>query len=223
MLNSFEEYHFEIKKIWKEPNLPNLIIPFCTPMKLRPKFLVIGLNHSDFSPKNRAESNRIAMEFSAAMPKENTYISHQHPFAEGLRKIITKVHNEHKDFDYKPTKEWVGTNKIALQSDSESLKKIIMKHERYKDCEEKMNELLISLIKFMKPKNVLLAGIDATYIFPFYKDRKLKDMEYRKFELDDDSNETTNLIPLHHFSLSTHYELEANRLKKAIGNGYCDC
>ena len=221
MLNDFVDYHFEIKKIWKELNLPNLIIPFCTPMKPRPKFLVIGLNHSDFAPNNTAESNRIAMEFSTAIPKENTYVRHRHKFAQGLRNIIKKVQMDFKDFDYKPTDEWVGTNKIAIQTDSSGAK-CIVNQEGYKRCQKKMNEVLISLIKFMKPKNVLLSGKDAAHIFPFYKDKKLGDMDYQKYHLDDEGNETTNLIPLHHFSWTTHYKRAADGIKEAIRNGYCN-
>ena len=74
----------------------------------------------------------------------------------------------------------------------------------------------------MKPKNVLLSGKDAAHIFPFYKDKKLGDMDYQKYHLDDEGNETTNLIPLHHFSWTTHYKRAADGIKEAIRNGYCN-
>ena len=54
----FTKYFEDIKKIWSKLNNPNRIIPFCTPLIMRPDFLIIGTNHSDnFDPYNENKNN----------------------------------------------------------------------------------------------------------------------------------------------------------------------
>ena len=94
---TFEEYFYEIKNIWSQLNTKNRIIPFCTPMKFRPKFFIIGLNHSVFSNDDK-EANLIANDFSNSIPKLNTYTNHNHKFAKGggvnyLSKILLLLKN----------------------------------------------------------------------------------------------------------------------------------
>ena len=220
-MKTFEDYFSQIKNIWSVLNLPNRIIPFCTPMKLKPKFLIIGLNHSDFAPDNRNLSNQIANEFSTDIPKVNTFVKHRHLFAQGLKKVIQNVQMEFKDFDANPTNEWLGTNRIAIQTDGKGAEYII-NHEGYEECQAKMDKLLISLVKFMKPKNVLLVGKDASCIFSYNKKLKIDEMKYLKFNLDDKTNETSNIIPIHHFSRGVFHAPAAKRIKEAIKNGFCD-
>ena len=79
----FKNYFDQIKLIWEKLGVPNKIIPFCTPLKKNPKFLVIGINHADFSTqRNIAED--IAFRFSKNLPDINTFVSHKHKFANGL-------------------------------------------------------------------------------------------------------------------------------------------
>ena len=62
---NFDEYFNQIKLIWKKLDNPNRIIPFCTPVILNPKFLIIGTDHSDnFPPNDDDENIRIADFFS---------------------------------------------------------------------------------------------------------------------------------------------------------------
>ena len=217
---TFEDYFNEIINIWSQLNLNNRIIPFCTPMKLNAKFFVIGLNHSTFS-NNCNEANKIANDFSKSIPKINTYVNHNHKFAKGLRQVLVRVHNEFKDFDSFPDEQWLGTNRIAIQTDSKGAEPII-NHKHYDRCQQKMDALLKSLIYFSKPKNVLLVGKDAAEIFGYNKKLSLNEMKFSKFQVCAERKKTVNIIPIHHFSRGSFYQPAADRIIKAIKAGFCD-
>lgn len=217
---TFEQYFYEIKNIWSQLNTKNRIIPFCTPMKFRPKFFIIGLNHSVFSNDDK-EANLIANNFSNSIPKLNTYTNHNHKFAKGLRAVIRRVHEEVDDFDTGPNDDWLGTNRIAIQTDAKGASPIIV-HKDYKIYQQKMDNLLRSLIIFMKPRNVLLVGKDASEIFGYNKNSSLNLMKFSKFQVCSDTNKTTNIIPIHHFSRGSFYQPAADRIIKAIKEGFCD-
>ena len=219
--NTFEEYFDEIRRIWKKLDSPNRIIPFCTPMKLNPKFLVIGINHSDFCPDDSAKSNRIAEDFSKGIPIENTFIKHDHTFAKGLRAVIKRVHNEFNDFDELPSDEWVGTNRIAIQTGSEGAGEI-MALTNYSDCQKDMDKTLKSLISYMKPKNIILAGNDACDNFFYPEGKTMADKKFKKVIVDKETRETTNIIPVWHFSYTSFYAKTEKRLKEAITSNFCD-
>ena len=221
-----QKYFDEIKNIWEELELENRIIPFCTPLKLNPKFLVIGLNHSAFS-RNVEEANQIAKEFSENIPKVNTYVEHHHSFAKGLRAVIEKVHNKFNDLDKKPSDEWVGTNRIAIQTGSEGAD-YVMNQDKYQQCQKKMDKVLLSLISYIKPRNIILAGNDACDGFyypsskePGSKKQPMQKKELKKVILDKDTQETTNIIPLWHFSRNYFNAKNTERLEDAIKEGFC--
>ena len=100
-LNTFEDYFNKIKSIWEPLGMQNRIIPFCTPLKMNPNFLVIGLNHSDFD-SNPSKASEIADAYSTKIPSVNTYIEHNHKFAKGLRAVIGGVNEQINTFDAKP-------------------------------------------------------------------------------------------------------------------------
>ena len=220
-LNSFQDYFDEIKNIWEKLESPNRIIPFCTPMKLNPKFLVIGINHSDFCPQNSEKSKRIANDFSKGIPKENTYKEHNHSFARGLRAVIERVHNEYNDFDCEPSNEWIGTNRIAIQTDSEG-SGVITSHKKYKECQSDMDKILKSLISYTKPKNIILAGNAACDNFYYSKGQTMANKKVKKVLVDKETRETTNVIPVWHFSWTWTYSKTETRIKAAIKNNLCD-
>ena len=224
----FEQYFDEIKLIWEKLNNPNRIIPFCTPLIMNPKFLVIGTNHSNnFDRKSETENNKIADLFSNRIPTEvHTFLDHQHPFAEGLKGVVGEIQREYKNF--KITREWIGTNRCAIQTDSGGLGEI-PEHEEYQNCEKKMDALLKDFICFSKPENVILTGMHACRLF--YTDKRLQDMTCKKMPLSKDTKETFNLIPIWHLSelwrqnkndSESFREKTIKRLKQAIEEGFCE-
>ena len=231
-VGSFEEYFEEIKKIWKNLDSPNRIIPFCTPMKLNPKFLVIGINHSDFCPNDAAESKRIAEDFSKGIPLENTFIEHNHTFAKGLREVIKEVHNIFNDFDEKPTDEWLGTNRIGIQTDGKGAGSIEAL-DNYSKCQKDMDKVLKSLISYMKPKNIILAGNPTceNFFYPEGSRLTMANRKPKKILIDKDTKATTNIIPVWHLSHNwrtspgdseSYGEKTVKRIKQAIEDGLCE-
>ncbi len=227
--NTFDEYFNEIKKIWSKLENPNRIIPFCTPLKQKPKFLIIGNNHSNnFDPRNKEENNRIANSFSNAIStQDHTFLDHNHPFAKGLRGLVSDISTTYKNF--KITREWIGTNRCAIQTNSGGLGDEIKKHDKYIECQKEMDSLLKDFIKFCKPKNIILTGKSACELY--YSTKNLKDMECKKILLGKDTDETTNLIPIWHLSELWRQDRHDNesfkqktitRIKNAIEDGYCD-
>ena len=220
-LNSFQEYFDKIKKIWGKLESPNRIIPFCTPMKLNPKFFVIGINHSDFS-EDTDEAESIADEFSKGIPKVNTFIEHNHSFAIGLRTVIKRVHNKYNDFDSVPNHEWVGTNRIAIQTGSEG-SGAVTSLEKYQECQSDMDKLLKSLIAYMNPKNIILSGNEACDNFYYQEGQAMAKRKVKKVLIDKETKETTNIIPVWHFSWWKAYSQKTvDRMENAIINNLCD-
>ena len=220
-LNTFEDYFNKIKSIWEPLGMQNRIIPFCTPLKMNPNFLVIGLNHSDFD-SNPSKASEIADAYSTKMPSVNTYIEHNHKFAKGLRAVIGRVNEQINTFDAKPNENWVGTNRIAIQTGPEGADAVMRIYE-YEECQKEMDRTLKSLIAFMKPKNILLVGNETCD--GFYYPPKKENMENKKIKkvlINKDTRELANVIPLWHFSRGTFYEPCSLRIIEAIQNDLCD-
>ncbi len=218
---TFKNYFEDIKKIWSKLNNPNRIIPFCTPLIMRPDFLIIGTNHSNNFDKNQSKNEEIADSFATEIAKENTFLTHNHPFAEGLKDVVNLVQNDFKDF--KISSKWVGTNRCAIQTDSGGLGDI-PKNINYAECEKKMDTLLKNFIKFCRPKNIILTGKHACGLF--YSDKNLKEMKPKKI-----LKESCNVIPIWHLSELwrwDRYDQESfktktiNRIVSSIQNGYCE-
>ena len=227
--SKFDYFFDEICAIWGALQHPNRIIPFCTPLIMHPKFLVIGTNHSDnFDPHVESENKRIADDFSKTIPKEeHTFIDHNHPFAQGLRSIETEIQKSYPKF--KVTRDWVGTNRCAIQTDSSGLKSVT-EYDKYEDCQEKMDVLLREFISFCKPKNVILTGLHACKLY--YSERTLADMKCKRILLSNDPDAISNLIPIWHVSelwrqgnrktKESFKDLTLKRLKHAIRDGFCE-
>ncbi|MDA8913051.1 hypothetical protein N9I66_09060 [Pseudomonadales bacterium] len=225
---SFEQYFNRITKIWMRLDTPQRTIPFCTPLRHDPKFLVIGTNHSNnFDPNDIVENDRIADAFSKELPtQEHTLLDHHHPFAQGLKKIALEIQNDYTDF--RVTRDWIGTNRCAIQTDSSGLGGL-KRLDQYQACERDMDNLLLEFISFCKPRNIILTGMHACGLF--YTDKKLKDMKPKKILLGENSDETTNLIPIWHLSELWRYDRYSGesfkdktirRLKEAIEDGFCE-
>lgn len=221
-LNSFEDYFNKIKSIWEPLGMPNKIIPFCTPLKINPNFLVIGLNHSNFD-SNPKKAEQIGNAFSLNIPSVNTYIEHNHKFAKGLRAVIARVNEHINTFDAKPNENWVGTNRIAIQTGPEGAD-AVMKTYGYEECQKEMDRTLKSLIAFMRPKNILLVGNDACdgFYYPSNKEQKMENKKIKKVLINKDTREIANVIPLWHFSRGSFYQPCSLRIIEAIQNDFCD-
>ena len=140
----FKDFFNKIKSIWEPLGLNKRIIPFCTPLKVNPKFLVIGINHSDFD-SNPTMADKIADAYSMGMPSTNTYIEHDHSFAKGLRAVIAGVNRQIDSFDREPNEDWVGTNRIAIQTGPEGADEVMHAYG-YEECQREMDKTLKSLI-----------------------------------------------------------------------------
>ena len=221
----FKNYFDQIKMIWEKLGVPNKIIPFCTPLKKNPKFLIIGINHTDFDSQKYIAKD-IADRFSKNLPDINTFVSHKHKFANGLKKVIQKVHKRCDGFDKIANEDWLGTNRIAVQtckSDTLNFHEHLEVLDKYDECKEEMDELLISLISFMNPKNILCAGKKSCAgIFDYDPKAEVKDMKHKKFLINKEKNQTINIIPVQHFSRGTFYAPAAQRIMDAIEEGYCE-
>ncbi len=177
-----------------------------------PSVLIIGQNHAmNFDLEDEDESDRIIKHFSEQIPNENTFKEHNQKFANELKKTIDEVEKEFPKF--KLTYNWLGTNRCAIQANKDNFIEKIKKHKNFKLCQEEMDELLLCLIKFIKPQNIILTGKYACELF--YTEKKLSEMKPKKEE-----NFPTNLIPLMHFSYSSHRKENIKRLKDAINDGY---
>ena len=222
---TFENYFDQIKLIWEKLGVPNKIIPFCTPLKKNPKFLIIGINHADFDSQKYIAKD-IADRFSKKLPDLNTFVSHKHKFANGLKKVIQIVHECYETFDEFPNEDWVGTNRIAVQTGERDILSHYEQLENldgYDECKEEMDELLISLISFMNPKNILCAGKKSCAgLFDYDNEAELKDMKHKKFLINKEKNQTVNIIPVQHFSRGAFHAPAAERIMDAIEEGCCE-
>lgn len=227
-LTSFEDYFDEIHTIWKPMNDKGRIISFCTPLIHNPKVLVIGTNHSNnFDPHNPTENNRIADAFSKALPQEHTFLEHNHPFAKGLRDVISKVQRElqkeeQREFpNFELSKEWIGTNRCAIQTGSGGLGSIDW-HGEFNSCQKEMDKLLKKFIAFAKPKNVILTGKYACDLF-YPKGMPIREMKSEKVPYGEGVEGYYNVIPIMHPSASRRGPKPmVKKIKCAIMKGYCD-
>lgn len=181
-------YFREIKEIWK-PFVDRRIIPFCTPMVVRPTVIVIGTNHAGFTRSGTPETCQIAEQFASAMPTINTYLEHDHHFANGLRSVCERA-------DLRVDATWVGTNRCPIQTDSDGLG-ALPSHPRFEECQARMDDLLHSLIDDIEPKNVLLVGSYACDLFP-PTGTPIKDRDW--FDMETPSGQPFHVISVKHFS-----------------------
>ena len=124
-----------------------------------------------------------------------------------MRAVIGRVNEQINTFDAKPNENWVGTNRIAIQTGPEGADAVMRIYE-YEECQKEMDRTLKSLIAFMKPKNILLVGNETCG--GFYYPPKKENMENKKIKkvlINKDTRELANVIPLWHFSRGTFMSL----------------
>lgn len=80
-----------VRATWEPFSNSHRIIPFCTPLFVRPAALVIGTNHSDFVDGGGIAADEIADELAARLPKQSTFLVHDHKFAHELSKVCSRA------------------------------------------------------------------------------------------------------------------------------------
>jgi hypothetical protein len=159
------------------------VIPFCTRFVDQPTALVIGTNHSDFSPGDPTEAAKIADLYEAAIPADSTLLVHNHVFAKRLRQACTAAGIEVDE-------NWMGTNRYAIQTGPDGPGELTS-CSQFKACRQAMDHLLRTLVETIHPLNVLLVGKHAQGLY-FSQDGKPKALLPR----------SVNLIPVPHPSMA---------------------
>ena len=219
----FDRYFDEIKDIWEKLGSKGRIIPFCTPLKIHPRFLIIGTNHSDkFDPVFAGQNKRIADSFAQGVPDEmHSLIEHNHEYAKGLRKIIGQLQSTYPNMAI--DREWIATNRCAVQTPTGGID-ALMKFKQFAQCEAEMDRLIKRFIAFSRPKNVLLTGGYACALY--YDEASIQQMACRQEAYEEGGAAHFNLIPLWHLSAKVGAESSRQksyrRLRRAIQDGLCE-
>ena len=96
-----------------------------------------------------------------------------------------------------------------------------------------MDKVLKSLISYMKPKNIILAGNDAceNFFYPESSSHTMANRQPKKILIDKDTKATSNIIPVWHLShnwrtspgdLECYGDKTVKRIKQAIEDGLCE-
>lgn len=146
-----------------EHNLGHFAILY-TPFIHRPNIMLIGNNPSWFDKKDAIKGQEIIRKLEKHPPYINSYIKHNHVFAQKMRNIFVKKLNRGDLLE-----KCVGMNRLWLQTGSEfntwktSCNSYSLKfgHSLSKYCETRTKEI----IKLIEPKAVLLIGQKAQELF----------------------------------------------------------
>ena len=241
------DYFARIKNIWapwslKQEVVKEHIIPFCTPILENPEVILMGLNHARFDDKGDEawlhEDDKVGALFASAKPKQNTYSVHDHQFAKSLRETLKRTTGlifDHRDSRTKTLfSTWMGTNRCPVQchkrGESE-VKSRIANDTLFRECQRKTDEILREMIRNLRPKYVLLAGVFAVDLFrtEFESESESVGFEHsddREFllnaiprrkkpldELKPSKFESSILVPLKHFSYAPHLKGNASKLE----------
>lgn len=180
------------------------LIPLCTPVMNHPPSLVIGANHSDFAPKDLGQSERIAQAYADGVPQENTFIAHDHRFAQGLHRVCGKS-------GITIDGNWVGTNRCPIQTGPNGIGDF-NKTEWFQSLLPQMDALLDELIWSIAPRNVLLCG-------EFAKDSVFKGkvpITQAKPRPIVRRGVKIQFIPICHPSRGTHDDISMRRLQESF-------
>ena len=147
----------------QEHSLGNFAI-FYTPVRYKPKIMMIGNNPSWFDKDNGVIGHKIVKELMKAPPKDNSYLVHNHVYANRMQDIFRRVGG----MDL--LKNCVGMNRWWLQTGSQNASwnrackaySFNLKQSLYEYCETRTREI-ISLIQ---PKVTLLVGAKAQKLLP---------------------------------------------------------
>jgi hypothetical protein len=197
-----QRYFDAIKQTWA-PFLPRRIIPFCTPVMIRPTALVIGTNHSDFVRGGGPEADSIADALSRCVPSFSTFLEHSHTFAEGLRAVCDRA-------GLTIDQTWMGTNRCAVQTGPKGLDEI-KSMPQFMSCQRSMDAILTELIDAVAPINLILAGRFACELF-YPKGLTIEQLSARDQTTSDRSR--VRIIPIPHWSRATFWALAAERLRQ---------
>tara|TARA_B110000003_G_scaffold147676_1_gene148669 strand:+ start:501 stop:1178 length:678 start_codon:yes stop_codon:yes gene_type:complete len=130
-----------------------------TPIRYRPKLLMIGNNPSWFDKDNGAIGYRIVQELMKSPPTENSYIEHNHTYASRMKLIFTRLNR----MDL--LRNCVGMNRWWLQTGSGNNhfnasckeKSPYLKESLFEYCETRTK----NIISLIEPKVTLLIGSKA--------------------------------------------------------------
>lgn len=152
-----KRYFNAIQNAWSPFAKTHRIIPFCTPLMSSASAVVIGTNHSDFVDGGGETSERIADALASKVPKDNTFLVHNHKFAHGLREVCNRA-------DIRIDKTWIGTNRCAVQTGPGGIAEI-KKDPHFSDCQKMMDRILLDLLAEIMPQNVILVGKHAIGLY----------------------------------------------------------
>ena len=152
----------KLKEIWSSfDNDSNRVIPFCTPIIDRPTCVIVGINHSVFSPGAALESDATAGEYAGALPTRSAFIrEHFHPerlsdFAEDILDVFAQV-------DIAIDEAWVGTNRCPVQRTKiDEIRYLPSFVERQKQTDLVMRQFL----KSIAPERIVLIGKFAAELY----------------------------------------------------------
>lgn len=182
-------YFREIQRAWAPFERDFRIIPFCTAVFKNPSVLVIGINHSDFDPRNAHLSATIADQFAARVPKVSTFLVHNHTFAVGLREVCRLARITIDE-------AWIGTNRCAVQTGSGGTA-ILKNSKQFDKCQKTMDTILREFVAEIVPRNVILTGKEAAGVYYPNAEKSTFSALQPRDELLSKSR-STRLIPIEH-------------------------
>lgn len=207
MANDFAQRYFKaIQNAWSPFAPTHRIIPFCTPVLSRASTVVIGMNHSDFVDGGGERSERIAGELASRVPRESTFLVHNHKFARGLWEVCNRA-------GIQIDETWMGTNRCAVQTGPSGLT-AIEDDPQFSVCQTTMDRILQELVAEIVPRNVILVGKYAIRLYyasaatARIASLKPRDIRFPVGEAQ------TRIIPIPHPSRATFWQPTADALSR---------
>ena len=172
-----EEQNLKKNRKRHEHDLGSFAILY-TPVRYRPKLMMIGNNPSWFDKDDGDRGYRIVKGLMQSPPKENSYVNHNHSYASKMRLIFNRIGR----MDL--LNDCVGMNRWWLQTGTENThfnkpsreRSFDLNQSLYEYCETRTKEI-ISLIE---PRVVLLVGKKAQKLMPeeTINNTKIKHVDY---------------------------------------------
>lgn len=205
--NYARSFFEETQRIWGAfDTLPRRIIPLCTPVYQHPPALVIGTNHSVFTPRVPLGNDIIGAQMAAGVPVISTFIQHNHTFAQGLRAACYNA-----NIVLGP--DWVGTNRCAVQTGPTGINGLRDGVGGAFDiCQQEMDILLKNLIYIIAPRNVILAGRYAINLF-YPNNTPIEDLTCLDIGY---SGQKIRIIPINHPSMNYNIQKVSDKLEQCF-------
>ena len=199
-------YFNAIHNAWSPFAETHRIIPFSTPAMSPASAVVIGTNHSDFVDGGGEMSERIADEFASGVPKESTFLVHNHKFARGLKEVCNRA-------GIQIDKSWMGTNRCAVQTGPSGLAEI-KGDPHFSDCQASMDRILRDLLAEIVPQNVILVGKYAINLY-YARAASASIVSLKPHDITfPGADAQTRIIPIPHPSRATFWQPAADTLSK---------